>query len=68
MTLSITMLCHFAECHFAECRILLIAMPNVVMLSVVMLGVVMLSVVVPFATPNQAKHCVVFVISFAQNL
>jgi hypothetical protein len=68
MTLSITMLRHFAECHFAECRILLIAMPNVVMLSVIMLGVVMLSVVVPFATLNQGKHCLVFVISFAKNL
>jgi hypothetical protein len=40
MTLSITMLC-----HYAECRVLFIIMLSVIMLSVVMLSVIMLSVV-----------------------
>ncbi len=53
MTLSITMLCYYADCHYAECRcveyrILFIIMPNVVMLSVIMLKVVMLCIVAPY--------------------
>jgi hypothetical protein len=44
MTLSITMLCHYAECHhaecyFAECCIIFIATLNAIMLSVITLSV-----------------------------
>jgi hypothetical protein len=44
MTLSIRMLCHYAECPYAECRISFIDMLNAIVLSVV------LSVVVPLVT------------------
>jgi hypothetical protein len=48
MTLSKTMIFHYAECcHYAECRVLFIIMLNVIMLNVVMLSVIMLSAVVP---------------------
>jgi hypothetical protein len=30
MTLSITIVCHYAECHYAECRVLFIVMLSVV--------------------------------------
>ncbi len=43
MTLSITMLYHYAECHYAECRFVFIVMRSVFVLIVVMLA--MLSVV-----------------------
>jgi hypothetical protein len=43
MTLSTTMLC-----HYAECRVLFINMLILIMLSVVMLNVIMLSVAVPY--------------------
>ncbi len=52
MTLSITMLCYYAECHhaecqYAECHILCAIAMNVVMLSgVVVLSIVILSVIV----------------------
>jgi hypothetical protein len=36
MTLSLTLLYHYAECRYAECLILLIIALNVIMLSVVM--------------------------------
>ncbi len=42
MTLSITMLCYYAECH-----VLFIIMLNVIILSVAMLNVVILNVVAP---------------------
>ncbi len=29
-TLSLTMLCHYAECHYTECHVLFIVMLNVV--------------------------------------
>ncbi len=45
VTLSITILCHFAEGQNAESRVLLIVMLNVVILTAVMLTVVMLNVV-----------------------
>jgi hypothetical protein len=45
MTLSITILGHYAESRYAECRILFIVMLNVIILSDVMLNVVMLGVV-----------------------
>ncbi len=37
MTLSITMIYHYAECHYSECHVLFIVMINVFMLSVIML-------------------------------
>ncbi len=45
VTLSITMLCYYAERHYAECPISFTNMMNVVMLNVVMLNVVMLNVI-----------------------
>jgi hypothetical protein len=45
MTLSITMLYHYAKCYCAEWRILFIVMLNVIMLSVIMLSVIMLNVI-----------------------
>jgi hypothetical protein len=45
-TLSIAMLCHYAERHYAECRVsFTIIMLDVVKLSVIMMSVIMLSVV-----------------------
>ncbi len=40
VTLSITMLCHYAECRYADSHVLIIVMPTVGMLSVIMLSVV----------------------------
>jgi len=40
VTLSITMLRHYAECHYGECRVSFSLMLNVIMLSVIMLSVV----------------------------
>jgi hypothetical protein len=51
MTLSIAMLCHYAECHYAECRNLIIIMLNDIMLSVIMLnGVILCFVMLPITT------------------
>jgi hypothetical protein len=43
-TLSITMICHYADCNYAKCCVLFI-----IMLSVIMQNVVMLSVVAPIS-------------------
>jgi len=45
MTLSITMICHYAERRNAECYIIFIVMLNIVMLSVIKLSFILLSVV-----------------------
>jgi hypothetical protein len=47
VTLSITMLFHYAECHYVVCPILIIVVLNDIMLNVVMPSVVMLNVVAP---------------------
>jgi hypothetical protein len=44
VTLSITMVCLYAECQYAECRIVFIITLNVIMLIVVMMNVVMMNV------------------------
>ena len=46
-TLSITMLCHFAESHYTESRVLFFIVLIVIMLNVIMLIVIMLSVIMP---------------------
>jgi hypothetical protein len=43
MTLSITMLCHYAKCD-----VLFIVMLNAIMLSLAMVNAILLSVMVPF--------------------
>jgi len=50
MTLSITMLC-----HFAECRVLFIFILNVIRLSVILLNVAMLSFIVLGAVTPSMK-------------
>ena len=72
MTLSITLLYHYAECYYAECRVLFIVMLsdivlNVIMLnvdikSVVILGVVMLSVMAPGRT--RLSSCDIEILQF----
>jgi hypothetical protein len=47
MTLSITILCYYAEWHIADCHILFTIMLNVILLSVILRSIVMLSVVAP---------------------
>jgi hypothetical protein len=46
MTLSITILCCYAEFHYEECRILFTIMLSVIMLNVILLSVIMLNVIV----------------------
>jgi hypothetical protein len=46
MTVSIVLLCHYADCRYAECCVLFIVMMSVILLNVVMLNVVMLSVII----------------------
>jgi len=40
VTLSMTMLCRYADCHYADCRISFIAMLTIILLSVIMLNIV----------------------------
>jgi hypothetical protein len=49
-TLSITIICHYAECHYAKCCASF--MINVIMLSAIMLRVIMLIVVAPYGFAN----------------
>ncbi len=60
MTLSITILCYYAECQYAECLILFTIMLNVVMLNVVMLSVIMLSVIMTSVVAPQEQPAAAF--------
>jgi hypothetical protein len=51
MTVSIPMLCHYAEYRYAECHDLFTIMLNVIMLSVIILSVVVPSDEIHSAEP-----------------
>ncbi len=55
VTLSIIILCHYAECRVLFTIMMNAVMLSVVMLSVVMLSIVMLNVVAPSQMPNTAN-------------